>query len=493
MHEPDEIDQLMERLRSGYAQARQEAAIALATRRDARVVAALLPLIADPDATIRANAASGLGLNRATEATAALLPLLDDPNEIVRERAITALAQIGTDDVVEPIIAKLADPNGWVRNRAAYVLGASGDARAIDPLIELLDSHEAATVGVAAWALGQLQARPAIPPLLKLLRARDPQVRANAAWALGEMADPALISPLIDALRDDVPDVRAKAAWALGTLGSSLNDTRPETPLTRLLEDFSEVHDQAAHVFVAQYAAEALMQLGTESARAAVERWRPLARQRLIPYRVREMTRGLAHPDAPMRDAAVRALVDEGPAVIPQMIAALDHKQARVRQGAARVLGELKAAEAVHKLLMALADEDVGVWSQATAALAKLPAAADALKLALANTQHGRVKLGAAVALWRQERYEPAFHWLLIALRDEDVVVQGSAITSLWSQPDERALATLQTLLTPADTMMNRYVIQALQSIGSPRALGTVQHWLNEVFPQPPDEHTGRP
>lgn len=485
MDHPDEIDRLIERLRADDALARQEAVIALATRRDARVVAALLPLVGDPDATIRANAASGLGLNRALDALPALLPLLDDPNEIVRERAITALAQLGTSDVVEPIIAKLGDPNGWVRSRAAYVLGASGDSRAIDPLIERLDDPERAVASVAAWALGQLRARPAVPPLVKLLHAEDPKLRANAAWALGEMADPSLIPPLIDVLRDPTPDVRAKAAWALGTLGSEAGDARPEQPLISLLDDFTEVQDQAAHVFVAQYAAEALMQLGTEAARAAVERWRPTARERLIPYRVREMVRGLAHPDVQTRDAAAQALIAEGPAVVPQMLAALDHKQARVRQGAARVLGELGAAEAVEKLLRALADDDVGVWSQATAALAKLPTAADALKLALTSAQEMRVKLGAAVALWRQERYEPAFHWLLIALNDPDFVVQGSAITSLWSQPDERALATLQTLLTPEDTMMNRYVIQALQSIGSPRALSTVQRWLNEVFPQP--------
>jgi len=27
-------------------------------------------------------------------------------------------------------------------------------------------------------------------------------------------------------------------------------------------------------------------------------------------------------------------------------------------------------------------------------------------------------------------------------------------------------------------------VVQALQSIGTPRALSTVQHWLNQAFPQ---------
>jgi HEAT repeat protein len=476
----DDTQALLEALRSPDTPVRAAAAIQASALRDPALIPALLALLADDDATVRANAAAGLGNQRAQEALPALVECLRDPHEIVRERALTALAQLGTPEVIEPIIAMLDDPNGFVRNRAAYVLGSSRDPRAIDPLIELLDHPEASTVGVAAWALGSLGAAPAIGPLTRLLRARSAAVRGNAAWALGEMGDPALVSPLIDLLKDSDPEVRGKTAWALGTLGAATGDHRMLKPLLRLLDDFAEVRDSSAHTFVCQYAAEALTQIGTPEALAAVAAWRPRAQQALLPYRQREMIRGLAHADMGVRDEAVKALAALGDEAVPGLLDALKHRSARVRQGAARALGEMQASQAADALLVALADEDVGVWSQATAALARI-APAPLLKLALESRRH-RVKLGAAIALWRIQRDEAAFPYLLIALHDSDFVVQGSAVTSLWLQPDERALAALQTLLTPQDTMMNRYVIQALQAIGTPHALGTIQHWWHETF-----------
>jgi HEAT repeat protein len=471
------LDTLLPLLTEGDLQTRISTAIHLANVRDERLIAPFMQLLADPDPTLRANALTGLGVNRAEQALPAMLPLLKDPNEIVRERAVTALAQIGTADVVEPILAVLDDPNRWVRNRAAYVLGASGDARAIDPLIELLDSRDASTVGIAAWSLGNLRARMASPILLKLLHHKEASVRGNAAWALGEMSDPSLVSPLIDLLKDKDPEVRGKTAWALGNLSTALGDTRMEKTLTRLLDDFAEVKNNSAHTFVAQYAAEALMQVGTETAKRAVEAWRPTAQAKLLPYRVREMIRSLAHQDANTREAAAQALIQEGNSVVPQVLEALQHKNARVRQGAARILGELQAANAIPSLLVGLADDDVGVWSQCVAALAKLPTSVLTLQTTLANTPKQRVKLGCAIALWRIQRDEMAFPYLLIAMNDAELVVQSSAITSLWKQPDERALATLQTLLTPDDTMLNRYILQALQAIGTPRALHTIRQW----------------
>ena len=314
--------------------------------------------------------------------------------------------------------------------------------------------------------------------LLEDLHQGAAPARREAATALASLPDPRIPPALLPLLTDPDPVLRANAASGLGLNRSA----EAVSALLPLLNDFTEVEDDSAHLCVAQYAAEALLQIGTDEARAAVEQWRPLARQKLMPHWVRAMTHALAHPEARQREEAVQALVREGHAVIPQMIAALDHPQARVRQGAARVLGELGAAEAADRLLLALTDDDVGVWSQAAAALAKLPSAAPALKQALANTQRLRVKQGVAVALWRQERFEPAFHWLLIAMHDQEVVVRSSAVVSLWHQPDERALATLQALLTPQDTVLNRYVVQALQSIGTPRALSMIQRWLQEVF-----------
>lgn len=483
----DEFQALLSALRAEDPRARQEAAIALSQVRDARAIAPLLAALEDEDATVRVNAAAGLGLNRAGEALGPLLAhLRSDAHELVRERAATALAQIGDASVIEPLIDALDDPSTWVRNRVIYVLGASRDARAVEPLVLLLDHREPSTQSVAAWALGSIGDGRAAEPLLELLRDGNASVRGNAAWALGELGDARAIDALIRLLKDREPEVRGKAAWALGMLGEASGRVEMVKPLIDALDDFSEVKGRAAHIFVAQYAAEALTQIGSEVALLAVEAWKPRARERLEPYRLKDLIEALGHLDAQRHEAAAEELVTLGAAAVPALSAALQNvRNLRQRQQAARVLGLIGDARAVKPLLAALEDRDAGVWSQATGALARIPDAAEVLRHALHHASQ-RTRYGAAIALWRQTRSEEAFQPLLAAMLDEELLVRSSAITSLWQQPDERALATLQIVLAQehdAQSMLARYALQALQAIGTPGAWVTIQHWLAEHHP----------
>jgi len=477
----DEIPNLLQLLQVGDSVQRQQAAIALSHMQDGRIIGGLLAALDDPDSTVRANAAAGLGLNEVSDAVEPLITLLrSDDEDIVRERAATALAQIGDPRAIDPLIDALDDSGTWIRNRVAYVLGASKDPRAVEPLLELLNHEDDSTQGVAAWALGAIGDDRAFDPLLGLLRDPNPSVRGNAAWALGEFADERAIDPLLNQLTDEAPQVRAKCAWALGNLGELTGDTRMVDALIGMLDDFGEARTQAAHLFVSQYAAEALMQIGTQEGKEAVTAWRPIANERLMPYRVQDGIRGLRHRDLQTREQAIQYLKELGSAAVPALIEALKEVNTRLRQGAAQTLGILGDERAVHPLLMALADPDVGVWSQATAALAKLAtsdAAIEALQISL-RSEKRRVQQGAAIALWRSQRLEDAFPILLQSIQDEELVVRGSAITSLWHQPDERAVATLQIQLGEEEGMMARYVLQALQNIGTPAAQATIQHWL---------------
>jgi HEAT repeat protein len=475
------LDELIALLADTDLAKRQQAAIALSNQKDPRLITPFLQSLQDADPTVRANVISGLGVNRATEHWQALLPFLQDSNDIVRERTIVTLAQLGDTHVIPYIMDMLDDKSNWVRNRAIYVLGASNDPRAIDSLLELLNHKEPSTQGVSAWALGSLGARVAIPALLKLLKDPQAQVRGNAAWALGELGDEQTISPLISLLQDKDAEVRGKTAWALGNLGHELNDTRMLKPLLRLLDDFAEVKDSSAHTFVCQYVAEALLQLNLPEATQAVDAWRPKAKQALVPYRAKEMLKAFASQDNTTRDEALNAIVQMGDEATATLLQAFNHKNPRVRQYVVRALGDIQAQIALPKLVTALADDDIGVWSQAVAALVKFPNAPALLQPALKNSPNERVKWGCALALWRLNRTEEAFPYLLMALQNEDIVIQGSAITSLWLQPDERALATLQIILTMEDTMMNRYIAQALSMMGTATANSTLQHWLKAI------------
>lgn len=184
------------------------------------------------------------------------------------------------------------------------------------------------------------------------------------------------------------------------------------------------------------------------------------------------------HPDKAVRTDALTLLQRVGAPAVPHLIHALSSTSARTRQLAAQALGIINDPFAVPNLIMALADDDSGVWSQSVAALANI-GALDALRAGLSSDKQ-RVKLGCALALWRLCRDESAFPYLLIALQDSDLLIQNSAVISLWTQPDERALATLQIILTPQDTMLNRYILQALNHIGTSAAQATIAHWLHQ-------------
>lgn len=490
MNQPpaDDLDPILNYLTSDDLDQRRQASIALSQRTDERLHAPLLRALHDEDSTVRANVISAIGVNRIASAVPDLITILQtDASEIVRERAVTALAQLGTPAVLDALMQAMDDASAFVRNRAIYVLGASRDVRVLDALLEALDHPQASTQGVAAWALGALGDVRAFDPLCGLLDDADADVRGNVAWALGELGDARAIPRLLPLLHDPDPQVRGKTAWALGALGEATGDTSMVKPLIDLLDDFTEVRGQSNHVFVCQYAAEALAQIGDESAQSAVMAWRPRAQTELIPHQARDLLRYLMSDDRHQRQASLEALVQLGIPAVPILLKGARHQHVRVRQGCVQALGNLHDSqrtsqpptpETLTTLIEALADEDGGVWSQATASLAKIGALARHHLTSAQTSPHERTRLGAHIALWRSERAESAFHAVLLALQDADELVRSSAITSLWLQPDERALASLQIQLEREEGMLAQYIIQALHALGTDGAHATIRHWI---------------
>ncbi|MEM9952073.1 MAG: HEAT repeat domain-containing protein [Chloroflexota bacterium] len=473
------FDTLIHYLQSDDVSHRQQAAIELARIQDERLIPHLLHALNDEDATVRANVASGLGLNRVDEATKPLIDLLQDPDELVRERSATALAQIGNPQAIPALIDAIDDSGRWTRNRIIYVLGASKAAEAVEPLIVQLDNDDLSTQSVAAWALGAIGDTRALPQLTELLHSEDATVRGNAAYALGEMGQEQSIAEVMPLLSDESAEVRGKTAWALGNLSETTGNIDMVESLIVLLDDFAEIKNESAHIFVSQYVAESLMQINTDEAIKAVEAWRPIAREKLLPRRIADMIRALQHKDLDTRERVMAELQSIGePAIQPLIDALTKNEHIRIRQGAAQALGLLNASQAVTALSMALADPDIGVWSQAVASLAKI-GNDKPLRPALSSKKE-QVRYGVAIALWRIKREDKAFHTLLNAVQHEDVVIRGSAITSLWMQPDERAVATLQIQLQKEDTgsMMAKYILQALDTIGGAMATATIANYL---------------
>ncbi len=263
-----------------------------------------------------------IDLLRAEEDVDGLIEALRSDDGLTRQRAALTLGNLGGPKAAEPLIRALGDPVTAVREAAADSLALLGDA-AVGPLVELIENPEAsgryeepaaaegpATVtgpGGRTWEvetrkdlrqvyavaiLGEIGDPAAVEPLVRALRHAnddlrcqasgalakfgsgavesltvmftdpDPDVRIVAAGVLGDTGDPAAVEPLVEALGDGNADVRGAAGGSLVRLGDAAVD--------RLIEATSESDRN-----VRLYAAGALKYIGNPR---AIDALRNLAR-----------------------------------------------------------------------------------------------------------------------------------------------------------------------------------------------------------------------
>ena len=234
---------------------------------DLRATPLVIPLVSDPDSTVRVAAAFALGLLRDTAAVQPLMdrltgvPALDVPAAL---EALTALAKIGGRRVGEffagvlggNVVLSQADRIPLMNQilGEAWRLGADAPVTALLPFT---DDTSVTTRQRAVYSLARLRAPPAGNRLLLALRdpspsvrtqaarvltrsyaeaaglapeavsaalaraadERSPQVRINAVRALGGYQDPSLASRLVPLLDDPLPNLQVQAAETLGELG----------------------------------------------------------------------------------------------------------------------------------------------------------------------------------------------------------------------------------------------------------------------------------
>jgi len=204
----------------------------------------------------------------------------------------------------------------------------------IDPLIRDLKDEAWGVREKAIEALARI-GKPAVEPLIAALNDDVPAIRTGAAEALGKIKDSRAIEPLIQALKDETWGVREKAIEALAKIGKPA-----VAPLVEALEDED-------------------VGVRTEAARALQEpRWRPKNHTHKASYLI-------AKKDW---DELVRL---GRPAVGP-LIKVLKDKETRVREKAARALGEIGDVAAVGPLTESLEDTESIVRKAAEEALDRI-------------------------------------------------------------------------------------------------------------------------
>jgi quinoprotein glucose dehydrogenase len=172
-------------------------------------VKGLLPLLKDPDATVRGRAAQMLGDLRAAEAFDAVLPLVKDAQPQVRMRAMIAAGKIGGAKARGAALEFLKTTGGdpFLRHAGVFALAAGGDPG---------PQPDADRLGLIL-ALRRL----ASPRLAEFLKDPDPDLAFEAGRAIHDVPVTAALGALADLLQGPCPErlrLRAmSAAFRRGT------------------------------------------------------------------------------------------------------------------------------------------------------------------------------------------------------------------------------------------------------------------------------------
>ena len=147
-----------------------------------------------------------------------LLEQLKSPHTKERLVAANSLAEKGNDALADVTDVAMNDPDYKMRRIAAYVIGKIGNDESIEVLIDLLGDDTPDVRKSSAQALNRI-GEAAVPALIRSLGNISKDVRATAVWSLSKLGAIAA-KPLAECLSSEVKDVRASAVWALSNIGT---------------------------------------------------------------------------------------------------------------------------------------------------------------------------------------------------------------------------------------------------------------------------------
>ncbi|MBK6769401.1 MAG: HEAT repeat domain-containing protein [Ardenticatenales bacterium] len=441
---------LLERLMTVAPADRQRLAVALAGLvgtepvRRTGVSGPVLQTLAHGPALARQAAARALGALEDPAAIAPLLTSLGDPEPGVRAAASDALAAFG-ERALQPLVRQLSYPSEHVRDAAARGLARMGIG-AVPALVRLLDSTSPTSRNEAAETLAAIGA-PAVPALVALVAGegamgdRTAARLDSAAASLKRIGAPA-VREVVTAYADADPPTQARLVNILRAMGDGV------------FEAFGAIIADARQPNGSEAAA--LLGLVGQKHGGAMAAKHLVAALGDSRFEVQdEARRSLSH----LKDDARAALV-----------AALTHKDVRVRWEAAQILLKLPAPpipELLGVFEVRLAGSDVGERRQAVEALGKLmdPAAAAVLRQAIQDADP-IVRRSAMQALAAADPTGAAEPLVARWAAEEDVPTALTLLDVLSTVDAGTAIPVLIDALAASDKRLRVASTELLASIG---------------------------
>jgi len=374
----------IQKLRSGEAQDRIDAARSLGYLKDRRAVVPLLFALQGQELAVREGAARSLGKTGDARAKAALEVLTKDPEARVRGAAVAALIAMGDSDAAEYLLTAMKDDND-ARRIAVSDLASLERPAATDALAEvLIRDHNEDMRQLAMGALFKRKDLRVMDAVLAALNDDDVLVRCYAIRLVCEFRDVRALEPLLIAASGSRPD--AGTTYDRRSALVAISRFLKEETRRRLLDELA-----GGDFSTRAGAALALGLVGDATA-------------------VGPLLEALKKDDPLLRQNAIWALMrlkDER--AIEPLIAELRRDFSWSRVDAAIALGHLGDRRAVRPLCDALSDNDV------------------------------LVRLASAVALGMLADKD-AFESLVVALADEDIRVAIASAEGLSLIGDGRAM-----------------------------------------------------
>jgi HEAT repeat protein len=290
-----------------------------------------------------------------------------------------------------------------------------------------------------------------IQDLLESLVDVDDATREEAAKALAELGDPTTLQPLLEAVEDEYWAVRAHVGLALAKIGG---DKAVEGIIKLFNDPMMEVQSEAV---------DAVSSMGASIVQSLIpclkdQRWR-------------------------VREQAAKALGNlKDPQAVQSLIIACRDRDGAVKSSAAEALGKIGDAKAVPALVKLFKDTSKIVRETAGTALMHIgESSVDALLQSLKDP-HFVVRCHAVRALGGMTTdYQIGRAWvkeqrvvqaLIECLKDSDRAVREDATIALGNIGDSKAVDGLIEAMK--DGAVRRHAIASLGMIGDPRALPAV-------------------
>ena len=329
--------------------------------------------LSSADPQIRINAVRELGGLAIWEVVEPLMPLLADPDETVRRETRDALEQVG-EDAVPALMGGLTADDAATRAGCAEVLGRLDyleDDRFEPALLPLLKDPDVEVRLETSAALGRVGDIASLEPLKETLADADPSVRIEAAASLARLGDGGGFEVLLGGVVSPDARLRARVVEPLSWIGTP--------PALQAIRDLTADPDRE----VRGAAYQALLSSGTPTAvQAGLEGLKDPAwqvRSHLAHIAGVMQVRAtadplldlLAHDESPtVRVCAAMALANlKDTRAVPELLKLLDSRSEMERAGGASALGLLRVKEAAPKLTELLEDEAPEVRRSARLAL----------------------------------------------------------------------------------------------------------------------------